>query len=327
VNGMPIYAVDIGYGWVKWARGLGERDCGSFLSVVGSPDEAMFSLGLTGESKRLLQPNALVGMSAAKQSTFIAQGRRDQGWVRSDEWYTLFLFALTEMTQAVNIAPSLVVGLPISYYLQDRDWVHDRLAGMHTVQRQGRNQQTVHITDVRVVPQGWGVLLDYVIDDEGAIDPSALSIAAGAIDVGSCTTNILTVDGLDEVPSKSLSVQMGVMDVLAALQKVLDDKCPGLSLRQHKLARAATKKSVRYDGRSVDLSDEVDAICRPMALQVVAAAREHWGDAHGLDVILVAGGGGLLLGPYLREHFSRAIIMPSGVMSNVFGMWKLGRYT
>ena len=323
-----VDSIDIGYGVTKGVKGLGDADRVSFPSAVGSPDQASFSLGLTGRPSHLIKPvDALIGTSAVKQSAFISEGRRDRDWVKSQTWYSLFCFAMSRLIHADNVTANLVVGLPISYYTKDRNWVRDRLEALHEIQVEGHGVQHIRINECRVVPQGWGVALDYVFEDGGRITPEALQLKIGVIDVGSCTTNLLTLDGLTEVPHQSLSVQVGAMDVLNAVQSRLDAKFPGLNMRQHKLARLVQKRSVRYDGEPHGISDVVDEVSYPLAQNVADQARGHWGDAHDIDKILIAGGGGLLLGSYLQEHFPRARVMPNGIYSNAVGMWYLGKYT
>jgi hypothetical protein len=104
--------------------------------------------------------------------------------VESEEWYWLFLAALSELTPATVADVALVTGLPVAFY-DDKEKVTARLVGEHRVQREGRRAQVLRVTAARVIPQPFGALLAAVLDDRGAIGDVTLAKAAvGVIDVG-----------------------------------------------------------------------------------------------------------------------------------------------
>lgn len=319
------FALDIGYWAVKGCWGLSEyNDSLIFPAVVGSPDEVNFSLGL-GDTKAILlrEPiHAMVGLAALRQSRFISQ-RRDPTWVTSTEWYTLFLAALTELTQALTYDLDMVVGLPVSHYRAYKDAVRDKLQATHVVVREGRDPQRFTVHEVRVIPQTWGITLDQAIDDNLKLDTSWLQASVLVIDSGGNTTNLLELDGLEELPSGCHSMQLGAMDITSALQDRLDVKCPGLELRTHKLSQAVQRRSVMYDGKMVDITAEVDSILIPMARNIASQATQRWGSTVGQDHILIGGGAGAMLGPYLQEYFPRAVIVRDPVRANARGFYKL----
>ena len=81
------------------------------------------------------------------------------------------------------------------------------------------------------------------------------------------------------------------------------------------------------EGRSekVELGDVIDDILTPMADQVIAEATQLWNGAAGLRSILVAGGGALLLGEYVKRHFRHAVVVEDPVFANAVGFWKFAR--
>ena len=147
----------------------------------------------------------------------------------------------------------------------------------------------------------------------------------GVIDIGGKTTNLLSVDRLAEIGRETESVSIGAWDVVRAVRSFLADRCPNLELRDHQVVEAIVSRQVRYYGESVDLSLVVDAALEPMANQVIAQATQLWNGGAGLDAILVAGGGALLLGPFLKAHFRHARIVSEPVFANAEGYWKLAQ--
>jgi hypothetical protein len=96
-------------------------------------------------------------------------------------------------------------------------------------------------------------------------------------------------------------------------------------LRGHPPVEAIVARQVRYYGEPVDLKPVVEAALQPMANQVIAEASQLWNSGAGLDALLIAGGGALLLGPYLKAHFRHAHVVKEPVFANAEGYWKLAQ--
>jgi len=314
--------IDLGYSSVKAVAG-GRRT--TFPSVVGTPEMSRFSLGEHDENLVLAAPaHVLVGEGAMAQSRFINR-REDRGWIESDEYYHLFLATLTELTTATVADLLLVTGLPVAFY-DDKARLVQRLSGVHRVTRQGRHAQTFKVSECRVIPQPFGALLSAALDRHGRITDTSLATgSAGVIDVGGKTTNLLSVKRLAEIGRETESVSVGAWDVVRAVRTFLAGHCPELDLRDHQVIEAIIARQVRYYGEPVDLGPVVDAALDPMAQQVIAQATQLWNGGAGLDAVLVAGGGALLLGPRLQAHFRHARIVSDPVFANAEGYWKLAQ--
>jgi len=314
--------LDLGYSAVKLVAN-GSRK--TFPSVVGTPEVGRFSLDQQDNHIILARPGrVLVGEGAMTQSRFVNR-REDRAWIESAEYYHLFLAALTELSTATAADLLLVTGLPVAFY-SDKATLRGRLVGVHKVAREGRHAQSFKVSECRVIPQPFGALLAAALDDRGRIADHALATGAvGVIDIGGKTTNLLSVDRLAEIGRETESVSIGAWDVVRAVRSFLADRCPNLELRDHQVVEAIVSRQVRYYGESVDLSLVVDAALEPMANQVIAQATQLWNGGAGLDAILVAGGGALLLGPFLKAHFRHARIVSEPVFANAEGYWKLAQ--
>jgi len=314
--------LDLGYSAVKL---VGNERHKTFPSVVGTPDMGRFSLGEQSDDIILTTPaHLLVGEGAMTQSRFVNR-REDRAWIESAEYYQLFLAALTELTTATVADLLLVTGLPVAFY-SDRPILRERLLGVHRVARQGRYAQTFKVRDCRVIPQPFGALLSAALDDRGRIaDHDLATGAVGVIDIGGKTTNLLSVERLAEIGRETESISVGAWDVVRAVRAFLTDRCPNLECRDHQLIEAIIARQVRYYGQPLDLGPVLDATLAPMANQVIAQATQLWNGGAGLDAILVAGGGALLLGPFLKTHFRHARIIADPVFANAEGYWKLAQ--
>ena len=148
--------LDVGCSTVKAISG--QRRV-TFPSVVGTPDQARFSLsGADGEDTILEEPDyALVGMGAVIQPHHLKR-REDRGWIESAEWYHLALAAMTELTAVTSVDLRIVTGLPVAFYA-DKDRVGDRLLGEQRATRDGRRAKSSRVIDSRVIIQPFGTLL------------------------------------------------------------------------------------------------------------------------------------------------------------------------
>lgn len=312
---------DIGYSAVKIVSGSRRA---TFPSVVGTPDQGRFSVDGTADSIILTEPaHVLVGGGAVLQSRRLKR-REDRRWTESAEWYHLMLAAITELTTA-SVDLTIVTGLPVAFY-GDKEKVEARLAGVHQVRRADRNRQTLTIQDCRVVPQPFGTLLATALDNSGRIvDHDLADEAIGVIDVGGKTTNLLSVHKLSEIGRETSSVSVGAWGIARAVRAYLADECPDLDPRDHQLMQAIIAREIKNFGESVNLGPIVDAALEPMAEQVIAEATQLWNGAAGLDAILVTGGGALLLGDRLKEHFRHARVVEQPVWANAVGYWKFAQ--
>ncbi len=318
--------IDLGYNAVKAISDNQRR--ASFPSVVGTPDRARFSLTGNGKGAIVLvaPEHTLVGEEAVQQSRFLTR-REDRRWVDSQEWYTLFLAALTELTPATGADISLVTGLPVAFY-DDKELVLERVLGEHRPQREGRRAQSLRVQQARVIPQPFGSLLATVLDDRGGIaDQELAQSAVGVIDCGGKTTNLLSVHRLKEIGTETVSVNVGGWDLVRGIRHWLSQHYPGLDdLRDHALAEAIQAGSLRYYGEPVEaFAETVSEIADDLANQVIAEASHLWNGGATLDAILVTGGGALLLGGAIRQHWRHARLASDPVHANAVGYWKLAR--
>lgn len=310
--------LDIGYSATKAVSGTRRI---AFPSAVGTPERPRFSLGENHAIILVYPERVQVGEAAVQQSRFLKR-REDRRWIESDEWYTLFLAALTELTDATVAELRIVTGLPVAFF-DDRKTLRNRLLGEHRVQREGRRAQVLRVVDCHVIPQPFGTLLAATLDDRGRIaDPALAGGIVGVLDIGGKTTNLLAVNRLAEIRRETASVNVGAWDAVRAVREWLSEHCPDLDLRDHQVVEAIIARQVRYYGKPVDLSEAIDAALEPLADQVIAAASQLWNGAAGLDAILVGGGGALLLGPYIQRHFRHARIVQDAVFANALGFWR-----
>ena len=318
--------IDIGYSSVKAVAG--SHRLVTFPSVVGTPDRARFAVSSADGHIILDLPGDgvfLIGEGAVAQSRFVDR-REDRGWIASSAYRRLMLAGFTELTAATWCELVVVTGLPVAFYSADKDALRDRFLGHHRVAREGRRAQTFQVSECRVIPQPFGTLLAEALNDHGKIVNHDLATGAvGVIDVGGKTTNLLSVNRLAEIGRETASINLGVWDVARAVREYLTNHCPDLELRDHQVIDAIVKRCVKYFGAPVDLGNVIDAMLEPMGDQVIAQVTQLWNGAARLEAILVAGGGALLLGPYLTRAFPHLRVVDNPVFANALGYWRFAQ--
>lgn len=322
-------AIDIGYGWTKVC---GEtRPEVSFPSVVGSVDVSRFGLG---RGEPIILSNGMgrimVGDEVIEQSRFT---HREEGraWIRSTQYMGLFLAGLTELSRAASVDISLVTGLPLAYY-DDRPDLTGLLSGSHRVTREYPERVMTHTYNVtaHVIPQPFGTLFSLAFSSEGKVlDREILEGTVGIIDIGSHTTNILTVSQAREITRGTTSIPTGCWDIIRGVARQLEGLFPSLERRDHELVQDIIRGEVPYYGKRQSIRQVVEEVSLPMAEEIIGAATQHWNSGAALDRILITGGGTFLVGPRIMAHFSRhgRVESPADpIFANVHGYLRYAKY-
>lgn len=321
---MITAGIDCGYYMTKLVAMAEKKIERSFPSIVGSPDmskfaampERNFTISENGD-------NWLVGEEAIDQSRWIHR-REDRSWIESKQWKTLFLAALSEITEKPRNEMLLVTGLPVSYFKADKDKVKTLVLGEHRFTRGNRDEQVIDIVECRVMPQPFGSLFNEALDGNGKISNSELLEPVGVVDIGSKTTNFLLSKGLRDVSPQTVSIDKGGWDVARALQESIleDNRFSDINYSDHEWMKAVINKYFWYGNTKIDVTDVLAKITKAFAEQVIDSSTAVWGNGREVRQILVTGGGALLIGDWLIGHFPHARILKESIFSNARGYHK-----
>ena len=317
--------IDIGYSEAKATTGQVRVQV---PHAIGTPDRARFTLNGTNDGMIIVTPEGmeprLVGELAIEQSRFQAR-REDRNFVSSDEYGYLMAATFTQLTKASRVDLQVVTGLPVAFY-EDKPLVEQRFKGEHRIAREGRGTQVFRVQECKCIPQPFGTVLSMALDDKGRIRANDLAQGeVGIIDIGGKTTNLLSVRRLKEIGFRTTSISLGGWDAIRAMQDYIARNYPGLEYRDHELARFVRTGRIKYYGEEQDISEAVAEILSPMADQVASQASQLWNGGARLDAILISGGGALLLGDYLAQHFRHGKVVDEPVHANAIGFYNLAQ--
>lgn len=313
--------LNIGSSYVKVASKGGIK---SFPSLVGTLDLTEFSL-VEQDVIAFPDHSVFVGNAAITQSA-LPYRRESRNWILSDEWYYLFLAALTEVSSATRLDVDIVTGLPLGFF-SDRELLRARILGSHDIKRLGRTRQIFNIRSVRVIPETFGTHFYVCINELGAMQNDLMHKKVGYLDVGSKTTNFQAVQNMESLSRESGTIDYGCWDVVRSLHGWLSNEFPRLQLAEHQVLDAMTQGFITYDGEKVDIMPRVLMYSKNLRNAVDAALSRFWEDNSGsFDAFFLTGGGYNIVQDIMREKFKQAQVVEEPFYANAIGMYRFSKY-
>lgn len=330
---MQVIGLDVGFGFTKATNG---RDTQIFKSVVGDAAEATFNEQLLpgksafGRHLSLNGETFYVGELAEQQS-------RGRGFTLDPTQFlakyarTLAVSAcapLTDGSQPIRI----VSGLPISFFRKYKDTLTQLLQQRHVVTLLKANgekeERTLNVEKVRVIPQPFGSLFNLMLNDLGK--PSSqrfITEKIGVIDIGFRTADYSISDKTRYSERGSQSTDSGISVAFTAIANALQEKS-GVAIELYRLYEAVTRGTIKIKGKRYDITAPVKQAFGALATRVATEANRLWSDDWDLDAVVVTGGGGAVLAPYLQPLLEGEVIpVPpdqDARLNNVQGYWKYG---
>lgn len=315
--------LDLGYSAVKLKTALTEA---TFSSIVGTPEQAQFKL--SGVQSQLMftynEKTYNVGDDAITHSAFTSR-KENRDWLQSDQYMVLLHAALYSAFRRKTADITLVTGLPVSFYDNDRAEMKEKFQQTHIIQKYGESPFSVIVNNCFVIPQVMGALFNAALNESGNISDVQLATGrVGVIDIGGKTTNMLHAHKLGDISRETVGLDIGGWDVVRALRPKIENVTPDVAWADHEIAEVIIQKSVSYRGNEIDLTDTIDKVLEPMAETIIDKANELWAGGARFNQIILSGGGALLLGDYLVEglEHKNVQVMEDSVMANAYGYYK-----
>jgi len=311
-----IIGIDIGFGFTKATDG---KNFHVFKSIYGEAIDFQFK-------ESLLNPNApqdehlqidvdntsyFVGELAERQSSN-RQFTLDQTQFIASSTKIFALAAITHFMSSDKQSLKLVVGLPIGHYREYKSELADMLRQSHhivTTNSKGiRKDLVIGITDVKVIPQPIGSVMDRLLNDAGkAAEPRFASEKIGIIDVGFRTSDYTISDKARYSERGSLTTQNGISKAFEMIANKLKDNC-GINVELYRLFDAVETGSIKIRGKGYDLRKITQIAFQQLAANIASDANRLWNDDWDMDTIMITGGGGSVLAPYLQPLLEGVIV-------------------
>jgi plasmid segregation protein ParM len=329
---MQVIGLDVGFGFTKATNG---RDTQIFKSVIGDAAETTFSEQLMpGKASlgRHLQINGdtfYVGELAEQQS-------RGRGYTLDANQFlakyarTLAVSACAPLSDGQPVR--IVTGLPISFFRKHKDTLSQLLLQRHvaTLFKPGgeKEERVINVEKVRVIPQPFGALFNLMLNDLGKpVSQRFITEKIGVIDVGFRTADYTISDKTRYSERGSQSSDSGISVAFQALANALQEKS-GVAIELFRLYDAVTRGTIKIRGKRYDITALVKQAFTTLATRVATEANRLWADDWDVDAIVISGGGGAVLAPYLAPLLEGEVIpVPpeqDARLNNVQGYQKYG---
>lgn len=316
--------IDVGYGFVKVTDGQARH---TFPSVVGAaagpgvirtrlrPSEPLHELVIEIEGQ-----THYVGAMAIQEGA-LAFRSLSTGRTEGNDFKVLFLTGLSLFSDKPLNSFAVVTGLPPGRMHTEKE-VSAMMEGEHhvAVHRDGqRREMAIRVDRLVVVPQPLGTFWAHALDGRGQPpeDPTLLEGRVGIIDVGFRTVDLATIAAGEYVARASRTIPVGLAHAYDLIAARMGQEI-GLERETYALDESVISGEVRVNGKRIDISAIRDEALRHLATKVLVEIQSFW-QVPEFDLLLLTGGGGKLLAPYLLGHLSQLQLMEGPVTANSRG--------
>lgn len=243
---------------------------------------------------------------------------------------------------------SIVTGLPLGHYfdkktkkinselIEKKEANVARLSSAHSPADQNKSMFTV--THQKVQPEGWGSLLDVVMDERG--DPVERwdiieEYGAVVIDIGGRTVDAMIIQSevmspvYDDIHTYDLGVLNLFTDIGNMIMQSEHSKKPP---KRHKIEEVIrTGLYGRVGGEQRDYSEAIEKMINAHVSLILEQLKGLINSPEAEGGIIVTGGGAALFGEKIREKLSvtnprtEVVIPVDPAFSNARGFWKIAK--
>jgi plasmid segregation protein ParM len=334
---VEILGIDIGFGFTK---ATGEKQDLVFKSVLGESTDIQFReemLAVEAAGEEHLQ------IDVDGKSYFIGELAERQSNVRfftldQDQFIGKFakVLALSAAARMVKgfVPINLVTGLPIGSYRKHKDGLAKLLIGEHKialVDANGkRDEKTISVNKVRVIPQPFGSLFNLMLNDLGEVgDKRLVREKIGLIDVGFRTCDYTISDKMRYSERGSRTTDSGIARAFNVISTKLRENS-GVNVELYRLYKAIDEGNIKIRGKVYDLKSLTEQVFSQLATTVANEVDRLWVDDWDIDAMVITGGGGAVLAKYLQPLLNgEVMVLDPGAdmrMFNVKGYRKFGQH-
>jgi plasmid segregation protein ParM len=332
---VELFGIDIGFGFTKVTNGSDQL---AFKSIYGEATDIQFKENIldTNRDENLhieLDDNGyFIGELAERQST-VRHFTLDQNQLMGNFAKILTLGALGRLAKD-DTPIKLVTGLPIKFYSAHREQLIQKLTGRHSITvvspNGSRSEKVINIAQVKVIPQPFGSMYNLMLDDAGeAGDRRFLTEKVGVIDIGFRTADYTVSNRTKYLERASRTFDTGISQSFTILANKLQESS-GVNVELFRLFEAAKKGNIKIRGKNYDLAKSLERIHTQLASEIANEVNQLWLDEWDIDNIVISGGGGAVLAPYLNDLIEGNILPmdpnEDARFNNVKGYLKYAKY-
>lgn len=314
-------SIDMGFGYVKAVAGNRQV---IVPSVAGEAPQLAYAQFGEERSEIETQDGFFLIGDSARLHSMQARNNLDKGWVLTDEYYALCMFAITELTRSSRVEISLTTGLPYSDYMANDKSLSRQLAaalqGEQIVKRRGKTQH-LFINQSRerkllVVPQNYGGAFFHLFDSNGNLAlPNKGQASIGCLNIGANTIELgqfivdLSTRRFNWIGKQSSSFRGGILSVLPGLRDLLANQFQGETWEDYELFDILQTGQTKLYSHNYPLNGIVNEVLAPFHQKIYSLCADNWSEVKGrltklsrLDMLTVSGGGAHIVAPFLQQQ-------------------------
>ncbi|WP_405169471.1 hypothetical protein [Paenibacillus sp. FSL H3-0286] len=239
--------LDLGFSWTK-----GRNDKRSYLqpSIIGEA-KPMFDMNIRSDDY-VYNDELFVGNLALRHSDIkYFSMNNNKSEARTSDVILKTAIGTLARSNPIN----LLTGLPLNFYFKQKDEFEQKIMKLNDTDgffvRKGKNkniQVKLSINACKVVPQGYGIAMDYILKTDGSIEKHKIAKSKIlTIDLGFYTLGLLGLDKM-EIMKESTALLLGVENAYKLLQSYLQAYI-GRSPAKYELDPYVISGS--YEGKSI----------------------------------------------------------------------------
>lgn len=330
-------AVDIGFGFVKVLSENGDMKCfpsiitkrsdSSLKSIIGGTEDdyAITYKELSGDNTEKKYYVGDAGMTNGGERRW-----EDKTKINVDD-IKIFLSTAVGLVNSSNDPVDLCVGLPLSFYVDKKDELKNVIESLQAeVSIAGiKSKRTINCKSVFVFPQGAGAYYAAMYDVNGNLKKENINLvtsSVGIIDIGYRTVDYLVMGkarkGITMMENLSGSLEEDGMNIaLQDIERAVSEKIRrNIGLNAIEKALFWFGGNLEYKGEEINLIPYEESSYKERAEQIASKIKIKWGlEGELLATVIITGGGGAALYPYLKDQFEQAQLQENASYANCVG--------
>jgi len=330
-----IRSVDIGYGFVKYTKGIdkeGNIICDSFPSIAAlSPQEEMGGSFFVKRNTKVIDSGGIhweVGPDVGDIKTTNDVRALHENFIHTEQWKVFLLGALAYMEEPV--IDYLVLGLPVSD-MPKADMVVELAQKTHMV-----NGSEVQVKKVLVIPQPLGSLYNFAIQKQDMFSRFMNSNTLVA-DPGYLTFDFLTTKGFSvnahrsgARPGGMSSILNGIASSISKEEKTEFDDLEQIdaALKIHLPKQEGEERHVSLYGKEIELTPHIKNTV-PIIESSMNYLLQKIGTSKDINQIVMGGGSSGIFVKSIKRQFPKhqVIVLDDGIFANSVGFLLWGIMT
>lgn len=292
-SSMPvIIAIDVGYGYVKYAeptdQGFSVSAFPSFAPVAESGDLGVSDSIMVQRDTRVVRVNnSLYEVGPDSQLAQSVTGSRelDENYIEKDEYRAKFYGALSYIGK--THIDTLITGLPVNHarHAEKVEKLKSIFTGTHHIS----DKLTVTIDNVRVVPQPLGGLIEHALRSHSLAEIKKCRNLT--IDPGQRTFDWLMTEGLKPIYQMSDSHTTSMQKVISAIERNISNFLQTHYNGSTYIEKAISDGTIKLHGTSYPIDQFITDKVMKITNEAVNKMKGQLDDIDKIDNVFIVGGG------------------------------------